>query len=460
MHGSEDRFEDQINVMVDEWNGAADCPYSQLVTTKMIDIACEKCQLDFRDRVYNPSVTTWTFLAQVASRDHSCRDAVSRLIAWRVAGGREPISLDTNSYCRARQRLPIGFFNSLLHQTGSAAEELSLPEWTLLGRRLRVVDGTTLTMPDTPANQAAFPQSTSQTPGVGFPIARALMIGSLATAAILDVEIGATTGKKTGESTLFRALAPRCIQKGDVVVGDREFESYRNVALVQSLEADAVMRMNASRKADFRRGKKLGPYDHVVVWKKPGFDAERYTREEYDQLPDEIVMREIRIVVEDENLRPEEITIATTLLDPQYTREEIAEVIRRRWRIETNFNAFKTHMQMAHLRTCHPDTVRKEILAHLIMYNLICTVICRAARVSEEELTPSQISHKGALQIIDAYAHRLPRTNVRIISDMLKAIASQRVGHRPNRLEPRKLKKRKGKYTYMTKPRHQERQRL
>lgn len=460
MHDSEDRFEDQISVMTEEWNGAGSCPYSQLVTCEMIDIACDKCRMEFRDRVYNPSVTMWTFLAQVASRDHSCRDALTRLLAWRAAEGSDPISLESNSYCRARQRLPIGFFESLLDQTASAAERLSVPEWTLLGRSLQAVDGTTVTMPDTAANQAAFPQSTSQQPGVGFPIARIVMMCSLATGAMLEVEIGATKGKKTGESTLFRALASRCLKKGDVIVADREFESFRNIAHIKSLGADAIMRMNASRRADFRRGKKLGPYDHIVVWKKPGFDSNRYSREEHDQLPDELVMREIRIIVEDENLRPEEITIVTTLTDPEYTRDEISKVMRRRWRIETNFNACKTHMQMAHLRTRHPDTVRKEILTHLIMYNLISITVCRAAVVSDKDLEPSQISHKGALQVIDAYAHRLPRVSAHTIRDMLKAIASQRVGNRANRLEPRKLKKRKAKYTYMTKPRDQERQRL
>jgi hypothetical protein len=437
-------------------------PFADLLPPELVDEEVAREDRAFRDRVFSPVMTLWTFLWQVLSPDHSCTDAVARVLAWRVARGEKPCSADSSSYCQARLRLPLGVIQRLVRWTGRRTEQRAKPEWLWKRRHpVKIADGTTMTMADTEQNQAAFPQREHQVNGVGFPIARMVAIFSLACGTALELVLGPTLGKKTGEETLFRSMLD-VFEPGDVLLGDRLFDSYRNIAELQTRGVHVVFRQNASRKTDFRRGRWLGTLDHVVAWRKPRFNAQRFDRETYDALPDQMEMRELHYRVEQPGFRTKEVTLVTTLLDPEeYTAEELADLYRQRWHCELDLNALKTTLQMEHLRCKTPEMVEKEVWTHFLAYNLMRQIMAEAA--CEHDELPRQLSFKGAVQTFNAFVPfliLLPDLQDRLWTALLQAIARHRVGDRPDRVEPRKLKRRPGKYPYMTRPRKQERERL
>lgn len=437
-------------------------PFSSLLTAQKVTPILAEMGVTFRDRVFSPIVTLWTFLSQTLSQDHSCREAVARVRAWKSANGEEPCSADTGSYCQARKRLPTEVVRSLVRQTGQESHQQAEAAWLWKGRSVKIVDGSTATMPDTEANQDAYPQSRNQTPGVGFPILRLVALFSLASGAVLDLASGPTRGKRTGETTLFRTQLLDQLQRGDILLGDSLFDSFRDVATLRERGVDVVLRMNGSRHADFRRGRRLGRRDHLVVWHKPAFSAARFDRASYDALPDQLVMRELRFRVPQQGFRSKEITVVTTLVDAEvYTTAEVADLYRQRWHAELNLNALKTTLNMEHLRCLTPDMVEKELWVHLLAYNLLRQTMAQAAQT--KDIPPSELSFKGALQTVTAFAPYLAMENQdheRLWHDLLTAIASHRVANRPDRYEPRKLKKRPGRYTHMTEPRSREREKL
>src|SRR5215217_5234642 len=220
------------------------------------------------DRVFSPLVTLWVFLGQVLSADHSCRAAVARLIAHRLAQGQSPCSAKTGAYCQARQRLPESFFADVARQTGRALEDGVEPAWLWEGRHVYLFDGTTVTMPDTPENQQAYPQVYNQKPGLGFPIARIGALTSLACGAVVNLGFCQYAGKGQGEVSLLRRLWD-VLRPGDVLMGDRLLANWASIAFLQQRGVELVGRLNtAHRRADFRRGRRLGPDDHVVRWAK------------------------------------------------------------------------------------------------------------------------------------------------------------------------------------------------
>jgi hypothetical protein len=436
-------------------------PFVDLLSRERVDEALALDGRAFRERIFSPVVTLWAFLWQVLSPDHSCRDAVARVLGWRVAQGEEPCSAGSSSYCQARLRLPLEMIRRLVRWTGSRTEKQAEPEWLWKGRyRVKIGDGTTVLMADTPNNEAAFPKRRHQAHGVGFPIARMVVIFSLACGTALELALGPTRGKKTGEETLFRSMLD-ALEPDDVLLGDRLFDSYRSIADLQARGVHVVFRQNASRKTDFRRGRWLGTRDHVVVWRKPRFDAQRFERETYDALPDQMEMRELRFQVQQPGFRTRAITLVTTLLDAEeHTAEEIADLYRQRWHCELDLNALKTTLQMEQLRCKTPEMVEKEVWTHFLAYNLMREMMAEAAR--EHGDLPRHLSFKGAVQTFNAFAPLLillPDQHDRLWTALLGAIASHHVGNRPDRVEPRKLKLRPGKYPYMTRPRTQERQR-
>lgn len=436
-------------------------PFSDLLSPQRVARALDALGIGFRERIYTPLTTLWTFLSQVLSPDHSCRDAVGRLLAWRLAQGRPPCSIDTASYCDARQKLPLPLLQHLVRETGLEMEQQADKAWLWKGRHVKIPDGTTVIMPDTPANQAAYPQSPSQKPGVGFPIARVVSIFSLAGGAVLDAAMGPAQGKKTGENTLFRGLQ-KAFQPGDVMLGDRLFCSYQDLATQRARGVDVVARQHQSRRTDFRRGHWLRTLDHVVQWQRPCFNSQRFERATWEALPETMPVRELRFLVTQPGFRPTQITLATTLLDPvEYPADEIAALFRERWHCELDLRSLKTSMQMARLRCKSPEMVEKELWTHLLAYNLIRQTMAQAAQVHHG--LPRHLSFKGAVQMVNAFAGYLPflrDERDHLWEHLLAAIATQIVGDRPNRIEPRKLKYRPGKYTAMTRPRTEERKRL
>jgi putative transposase len=440
---------------------AATLPYRDLLDGEIVRSALAEEKLKFRVRTYTPLVTLWAFLTQVLDPDHSCRKAVSSLTAFLVSQGQAAVSPDTSNYCKARKRLPLSFIIRLVRQLGELLEGKADPAWLWKGRSVHMVDGSTASMPDTPANQLVYPQPVSQRPGVGFPLARFVAIISLATGAVLDLALGSCFGKRSGETSLLRTLLRR-IKKGSVLVGDRCFASYFAIAELLEREIDGVFRMHQRRKIDFRRGRCLGITDHIVFWQKP--DRPEWMDEAtYARMPDEIRVRELRYQIEQPGYRVHEIVLVTTLLAPiVYTKEDLAELFLKRWNIELDLRSIKIVMQMDVLRCKSPDLVDKEIWVHILAYNIIRQLMVTAA--AKNGVEPRELSYKGTLQAFTAFRDALrtaqPDRRTQLWDAMFVAIAYDRVGDRPGRIEPRAKKRRPKEYDLLNTPRKEARNRL
>jgi hypothetical protein len=321
------------------------------------------------------------------------------------------------------------------------------------------VDGSTATMPDTPANQAEYPQVPGQRPGCGFPIIRFVVVFSLAVGTVLEAALAKYHGKQTGENSLFRTLHD-VLQEGDVVLADRYFSGWFDIALLQARGVDIVVRKHQLRFTDFRTGQRLGPQDHLIRWSKPQ-RPQWMSPEQYAALPAELTLREVRVVVQQKGFRTKELIVVTTLLDAEeYPAAEIALLYRRRWQAELNLRSLKIVLQMDHLRCKTPHRVRNEFYMHLVAYNLIRKLIAVAAAKAGRE--PWTVSFKGALQTID---HLLPLLVTQLSTTdwcqaLLHAIATHVVGDRPDRYEPRVRKRRPKKYKLMREPRENYRKRM
>lgn len=412
----------------------------------------------FYDSLYSPVVTLWIFLSQVISADPSLAAAVEGFLAWRLSQGLSPCSTNTGAYSRARGRLAEQLLATLTRHTGRELARQALPQWLWKGRHVKLFDGSTVSMPDTPANQAAYPQQANQKPGVGFPLARIGVLFSLSVGSVLDLGLRRWAGKFQSELAILRDMWDR-FDAGDVLVTDRYLCSHMEIAVLQSLGVDVVARMHAQRKVDFRRGRHVGLEDHLVSWKKPP-KPEWMSHEQYAALPDEMVMRELRYRVEADGCRPTTIVLATTLLDAeQYPWDEVADLYRQRWEAEINLRSLKTIMQMDVLRGQTPEMVRKEIWARLLAYNQIRTVIAQAA--AKHGKHPSNLSFKRALRTVESFRPTLaaatPATLPQIYEHLLQAIASHEIGDRPGREEPRCVKRRPKSYPRLTQPRNEAR---
>jgi len=243
-------------------------PFHDILDANMVKAALAEEGVTFHECLDTPLVTLCVFLSQVLDPDHSCRAAVARLIVWLALNRRKTCVPETNSYCEARQRLPLGVVVRLVRQTAREIEGRAPDTWLWNGRRVALVDGTTASMPDTEANQNAFPQSRAQGIGLGFPIVRMVAVIALGTGVVRDLALGPYQGKETGETALFRTLREG-LEAGEIVLGDRCFASFFTIAELKRRGIDALFRMHQRRKFDFRRGRRLGIEDHVVTWAKP-----------------------------------------------------------------------------------------------------------------------------------------------------------------------------------------------
>lgn len=435
--------------------------FQKLLPVEFVEQVLAEVGYVFRERLYTPAVTLWVFLSQVLSSDHSCSDAVARLLAWRTVRGEPPCSPETGSYCSARRRLPEQLYTQLVEATGAATEREAPPSWRWRRRAVKIVDGSTLTMSDTEENQAAYPQMRAQKRGLGFPIVRLVVLFSLTVGTVLKYGLGPYKGKKTGENQHFREMLPT-IAAEDVVLGDRHYGDYWNFALVRARQADLVTRLHQARKLDLRQATRLGPKDHLVVWQKPAQRPYWMDRATYAAMPQELTIRVVQVQVAIPGFRVREYAITTSLLDPtHYTPEDLATLYRARWYAELHLRSLKSVLQMNHLRCETPEMVRREVAMHLIAYNVLRRVIVEAAR--QQELTPGQISFKGALQTFKAFREEGLLTDIRRVecfATLLAAIATHRVGARPNRVEPRAVKRRAKPHDLLTVPRDVARNRL
>ena len=440
---------------------ADDLPFRDVLTASQIEQVAATEQVSFgggADDVYSVPLTLWAFVTQVVSNQKSCVAAVARVLVLLTTLGRPLCYAGTGAYCKARAKLTEAFLRRLVSAVGEQLEAATPDAWRWHGHVVKLVDGSTLSMPDTPENQAAYPQSRSQQPGVGFPLLRWVALVGLATGAVLDSAFGPWRGKQTGETALFRTLLER-LQPGEVLVADRYYCSYWMVALAQVRGVHVVFRQHHLRHTDFRRGRRLGRHDHVVTWTKPK-RPKWMDQETYDALPATLTLREVRGSITTPGCRVRELIVVTTLLDDHdYASEDILELYHQRWHVEIDLRSLKTHMKMEVLSCQTPAMVRKEIWAHLLAYNLIRKVMAQAAQ--QHGLTPRQLSFAGAMQTLNEFRTLLLTTADEELPELsgpiLAAIASHRVGDRPNRVEPRKIKRRPKGYSRMLKPRAQER---
>jgi Transposase DDE domain len=414
-----------------------------------------------RDRIYTPLVTLALFLTQILNDDPTCRAAVARLLAWRRAQGNSSCSPDSGAYCKARLRLPESLLPRLVRDTADRLQEHAPKTWLFHGRAVTLVDGTIVSMPDTPESQAVYPQHANQKPGSGFPLARIVVLISLATGAVLDAAIGPRKGKLSGESTLLRGLHGR-LGRGDILLADRCFCSYFEVALLLAQGVDVVMRDHKNRPVDFRKGRRLGNDDHVVEWSKPQ-RASWMDEETYATIAETLTVRELRVRVVHRGFRTRVVIVMTTLLNPKkFTHDELANLYRARWHAELDLRSIKQTLKMDVLRCMTPEMVRKEIWGHLLVSNLIRGVMAEAA--SRQNVLPRQLSFQGARQTLEGFrgelSHSSPVAAEGLRDEALKAIASHRVGNRPDRIEPRVRKRRPKAYPLMHETREKARTRL
>jgi Transposase DDE domain len=459
-HANPGRLRQQVEFLRRQFAQDSQLPFSDVLSEELVTQTLSAVGVFWIDRIYSPLVTLWVFLSQVLSADHSCRGAVARLIAHRVARGQKRCSAKTGAYCQARERLPETFFSTLACSVGRALDDKAEHRWRWKGRRVYLFDGTTVDLPDTAENQNAYPQVYNQKPGLGFPIARVGAIISLACGAILNLGVCRYAGKGQGEVSLLRQLWD-ILRTGDVLLTDRLQANWANIVFLRERGLELVSRLNkAHRTADFRRGKRLGHLDHIVRWYKPT-SIRSLDRQSYQLLPEFITIRETKIRVAQPGFRTKDIVIVTTLLDPmQTTKEDLATLYRARWNNELDLRSIKSTMQMHQLRCKTPESVRKEIWTHALAYNLIRTLMAQAA--ATHNVLPRTISFKGTMQTLEAFqplieqqaAHDITR-RLHLYQHLLDAIATHRVADRPDRFEPRAKKKRRDHYAWLTSPRNE-----
>jgi hypothetical protein len=422
-------------------------------------LGSEKCQRiingcrDFRDGIYTPLKTLFIFVKQVLNPDKSCKNAVAEVVAEQLSMEKKDISSNTGPYCKARKRLPEPAVSELVKEVGKSSSKNASTSWKAFGRPLKGVDGSSVIMADTKENQAIFPQQKGQKKGIGFPIARIVVVMSLMEGTVLDYAVGAFKGKGTGESSLLRSIFDNCIERDDILLGDRYFPSFFLIADVLAKGADGIFRGQAQRLYDFRKGECLDKKDHIVSWKKPK-KPEWMAQESYDTYPDQMRVREFKV---------DGKVYVTTLLDnKKYHKKELARIYEIRWHLEINLKSIKETMDMDMLSCKTPEMVRKEIGIHFLAYNFIRIIMAEAC--IQYDAIPNRISFKGTVQLLNKFMPRFTNAGERkrkiMYDGLLKKIVENKIGNRPGRVEPRAVKKRPKPFDTLNKPRIVEKARL
>ena len=440
-------------------------PFADVLPAERIQTVLDEEGVSFAEGendAYTPPVTLWAFLSQVLFKEEqrSCTAAVARVVVLLVALGRKPCSSNTGAYCRARAKLSERAIERLTREVAFGCEQQVPQHWLWHGRHVQLVDGTTVSMPDTPENQAAYPQSPAQKEGLGFPVARMVVLLSLATAMLTGMAMGPYQGKETGELALLRELLDQ-FQEGDILLADRHYCTYFMIALLLESGVDFVVRLHQRRTADFRRGKPLGKGDHLATWTRP-VRPDWMDQATYDRMPESIEVREVFVHVDQPGFRTESLVVVSSLTNPkEYPQEDLAELYRRRWLAELDIRAIKITLGMDILRCLSPEMVRKEVWTCLLAYNLIRQTMLDAAKRSG--LSPRQLSFSAAVETIAASWMVVvvdESLTVRLVEIELTHLARHRVGNRPNRVEPRAIKRRPKEHRLLTKPRAQARAEL
>lgn len=453
--------------IVDGFLGGEGLPFAEVLSVERIERIFQKhgCLFGLHG-VYTTAIMVWSFLSQVLrdGKEASCQAAVARVVSYCQMQGLQAPTQDTGDYCRARAKLSSAALRDLSCDVAQEMQQAAEPKWLLKNKfHAKLIDGLTFTMPDTAKNQEKYPQQKAQKPGIGLPIARAVAIVSLATACVMDLTIAAYQGKETGESALLRSMLGS-LSSGDIAVMDRYYCSFMMIALLLGQGTQTCTRKHHLRHSDFRRGQRIGKYDHLIVWTRP----QRPTwmdETTYQQIPETMVLREIRFSIIEPGRRTKSIDIITTLTDAvEFTKEDIAELYGFRWNSELDIRSIKSNLNLGNVRCKSPEMVHSELWTTILAYNLIRITAAGAALLHNKQ--PRQISFTSTCQYVLASWMQLstglinPASLQAYLLTMLEQIANCEVANRPGRLEPRVLKRRRHGYKLMTKPRNQLRREL
>lgn len=415
--------------------------FNALTDTTLLE-AVERALPPHRERLFPPTVTLSMFMAQTLNADASCQATVNRHAVERIANGLTPCSTATGAYCRGRQRLPLAMMQSLLRDAGALLTKESAAAWQWQGRAVKLVDGTTVTMADTPENQARYRQPDSQQPGLGFPISRVGALLCLGTGAVLDTAMGPYAGKEGSEHALFHALMPS-MAAGDILLADRYYCSYLVIALLQARKVDVVFQQHQRRITDFRRGQRIGSLDHVVTWHKPKVKPYWLSQEGFDGVPETLCVREVHV--------GSKVLVTTLLSSTQASAQDLKALYARRWNIELDLRNIKTTLGMDRLACKTPSMNEKQWWVGLLAYNLIRLLMLQSAKLAD--VLPRQLSFKHSLQLWLVWSQRGLPPDDASIQCLLILIAQRRVGQRPGRIEPRAVKRRPKPFPLLTQPR-------
>ena len=398
-------------------------------------------------------LTFWTFLWQTSQPGASCREAVLQAGTLRHQAGLAPSKAGESAYCQARTRIPMERLTQIHERVvreGVAAARLG-SLWC--GRRVRVVDGTTVTLADTPTNQRRFPQQSVQKPGCGFPLLRLLGLFCLSTGLVVDWVIGNWHDHELQLlNRIWESLAP-----GEVLLADRGFCNYGTLARARTEGIDVVVRARGSHRSDFRRGQRLGPEERLVRWAKSVVPARSIPRALWDQLPEELSVRLVRCRMGQPGFRSKEVVVVTTLLDPErFPADQISALYLRRWEMELCLRSLKTTLQMEHLSSRSPEAAERELCMHLLVHNLVRRLVQESASI--HQLPATRLSFAGALASARRTAEALhhphtPRKRRELYEALLEAIAFRPVPLRPGRREPRARKRRPKPFPLLSSPR-------
>ena len=425
--------------------------FNLLTNPEFID-QIESLLPEHRERLFPPTETLSMFLAQALAADRSCQNAVNDSAIKRLVGGLPNCSTHTGAYCRARQRLPMEMVSTLARYTGRMIAQNTPEAWHWKGRPVRLVDGATVKLPDTPENQETYPQPGSQQPGLGFPQCRLVGIMCLASGAVLNAAMGPCKGKGSDEQTLLRSILDT-LESGDILLGDAFYATYFLLCALQERGVDGVFEQQGSRRrsTDFRRGQKLGQRDHLIEFEKPKIKPGWMSQVEYDQAPATLTVRELHT--------GGKILVTTLLCPKQTSKKDLKVLYRERWHVELDLRNIKTTLGMEWLSCRTPAMVEKEVWVYLLAYNLIRLLMAQSALLAD--LLPRQLSFKHTLQLWIAWGQSgISSVDDEKLNHLFILIAQQKIGNRSGRIEPRALKKRAKAYPLLTEPRELAREKI
>lgn len=432
--------------------------FQQIFSDDGIEQHCRQAGHRWRESFWSPAITLRTCILQALGAVKSLRAAVSELLCELARENAESLlpSADPSALAQARQRLPESVFESVLAQVTQHVRSLAGHDDLWHGRRVILIDGSNVSMPDTPELQQAFPQPPGQKPGCGFPVAYLVAFFCWHSGAALEFKLGS---QHDGEASMFRSMLHH-VQPGMVTVADRYYCSYVDIVRLTQRGASVVFRQHQRRSQDFRQGKRLGKDDRLVTWTRPGqwIPSFGISREEFLKLPETMTLRMIRTAKTPKGFRSRQIVIVTSILDPkEVSSDELLALYRDRWIVELNLRSLKITLDMDILRGKSVDVVRKEILVHLLVYNLIRLLMWEAAQALGRN--PRRLSFAGTLHRLQRVASslflndRLWNHTHDLLTALLHWIASDVLPDRPDRHEPRRVKRRPKQYSLLSKPR-------